>query len=94
MKFYMHKDTPEARSLAKKMADFSKPGAIIMLTDEEWKAYEEQMVEVEVPGPTLTEVKPGSSYIMFVDLDKVCQQALEMAAKSLDINIEIVGIKE
>ncbi len=94
MKFFLiDESTKASQTLMEKLAREPKNGAIIPLTEEEFE-LSRTMMEIVVPENQLQEVKPGASYLILVDPDKVHLDDLRDAAIKLEIRLGIARIAD
>jgi len=93
--FLVNSDNEHAVSLAKKMAKEAKPGALVLCTDNELRAYEDkEILSININDSNnipIAKVSSGESYILFCN-DKVDIDNLFQVAEELRIQIGIVRV--
>lgn len=92
--FLVAQDNPHARSLMLKLAEQSRPGAIIPLTDGEMDLYRSdncQHVGLSLGegNPNFTELKPGSRYVFVADKNTIIDDIVA-AGERLGVEIAVI----
>lgn len=95
--FLVNTDNPHADTLMRKLAEKSKPGAIIPLNDGEMELYcspdFQQVSYGNDQQSKITKMEPGGSYVFVADQNTVIDDILQLEER-LSIKVGIIRTRD
>jgi hypothetical protein len=96
--FLVDQDDPAAKTLMKKLAERSKPGAIIPLTSEEMALYNDSesfkhvLIGSSFGNPSITKLEPNSNYVFVCDTNVNIDDVVQLRERAFELDGIKIGI--